>query len=186
MIRLELPYPISANRYWRPVIIKGKAGAKGHITIVPTADAKIFKQDVAWLASKQGLRKPIPGPVEVTLQLYPHRPLDWEKRAKADPLWWDMTVRCIDLDNARKVLWDALKGIAFEDDNMIRKDPGEIMIPDGEARVVLTIQPYQRAHPQAGLFADDYDPKAHQAAPEKRAWRERIEGKAASTEERPF
>jgi crossover junction endodeoxyribonuclease RusA len=115
------------------------------------------------------------GPVEVTLELYPHRPQDWAKRAKVDPLWWDLSVQCIDLDNARKVLWDALKGIAFTDDKMIRKDPGEIMIPDGEARVVVTVKPYERAHPQAVLFGGDYKPAEHQGQPDGRNWRERVE-----------
>lgn len=33
MIKLTLPYPISANKYWRPVHVGN------HITIVPTKDA---------------------------------------------------------------------------------------------------------------------------------------------------
>lgn len=147
-IRLVLPYPISANRYWRSYVPKGWNRA----LVVPSDEARQYKADVHWLAKKAGVMKPMAGPVEVTLELYPHRPQDWAKRAKVDPLWWDMTVQCIDLDNARKVLWDALKGVAFVDDKWIRKDPGEIMVPDGEARVVVTVAPYQRAHPQAGLF----------------------------------
>lgn len=168
MIKLTLPYPISTNAYYRSLAPKG--WNRAIVTI--SAEAKQYKTDVAWLCAKQGLKKPIMGPVEIALELYPQRPLDWAKRAKADPLWWDLTVRCIDLDNARKVLWDSLKGIAFEDDKLIRKDPGEIMIPDGDARVVLTIKPYERAHPQTPLFESAYDPKLHQQAPARKNWRE--------------
>ena len=38
MIVLTLPYPISANRYWRPVNL-GK-----HISIVPTKEAKQYRE----------------------------------------------------------------------------------------------------------------------------------------------
>ena len=146
-IVLVLPYPLSANRYWRPVPIGG------HITIVPTKEAKAYKADVQALALRSGIRKPIAGRVNVHLALYPQRPQDWQKRAKLDPLTWDDTVRCIDLDNARKVLYDALKGVAFVDDNRIFEDSGKRMEPDGEARVVVTITPLALpAHPQAELL----------------------------------
>ena len=56
-----------------------------------------------------------------------------------------------DIDNARKVLYDALKGIAFEDDARIFRDSAERMEPDGEARVVVTVAPIVRVCPQAGL-----------------------------------
>ena len=48
-VTLVLPYPISANRYWRPVRI-GK-----HITIVPTTEAKAYRHEVAVLARKAGV-----------------------------------------------------------------------------------------------------------------------------------
>lgn len=161
MISLTFPYPLSANRYWKPIHIPTKGGGKGHITIVPTKEAEAYKAEIGWRAKAQGVRAPLAGPVEVTYQLYPHLPQDWAARAKKDPLWWDLTVKCIDLDNARKVLNDAMQDIVFGNDSLIRKDPGEIMVPDGEARVVVTVKPYERAHPQEGLFAREpvYVPK---------------------------
>lgn len=148
MITLTLPYPISANRYWRQRVMKGRNVA---ITY-PSTEAKKYKREVAAIAQIHGV-KPILGPVEYELELYPHLPLDWKKRVAIDPLWWDLTVQCIDLDNARKVLLDALNGIAWTDDSRIRKDPGEIMVPDGEARCVIRIKPYERSHPQLPLEA---------------------------------
>lgn len=168
-IVLTLPYPLSVNRYWRPIVMKPKRGsdAKSHIALHPTKEAEAYKQEVAWIARAAGLRSPLAGPVEVQYQLYPHLPQDWAKRARVDPLWWDLTVQCIDLDNSRKVVNDALKNIAFGDDSLIRKDPGEIMVPDGKARIVVMIQPYERPHPQDALFASPpvYSPKPHVEKP---------------------
>jgi crossover junction endodeoxyribonuclease RusA len=146
-ITITLPYPISSNRYWRPVRI----GA--HITIVPTKEAKAYKQHVATLALIAGFRKPITGRVAIDIKLYPHRPLDWQKRMKVNGASWDDTVQCIDLDNANKVLLDSLKGVAIEDDKWVRRLVSERMEPDGgEARVVVTITPLIVVQPQVALF----------------------------------
>lgn len=145
-IVLTLPYPISANRYWRPV----KLGQ--HISIVPTKEAKQFRSSVAMICRAQGIRKPISGRVQVVVQLYPHRPLDWQKRMRKEGAAWDDTVQCIDLDNANKVLLDSLKGVAIDDDKWVRKIIAERMEPDGEARVVVTIAPLAVETPQPALF----------------------------------
>jgi crossover junction endodeoxyribonuclease RusA len=138
VIELVLPYPISANRYWRPVRI----GA--HITIVPTSDAKAYKRQVEAATRAAGIAAPLQGRVTVSIRLYPQRPQDWQRRARLDPIGWADSVRCIDLDNARKVLYDALKGVAFEDDSRVWRDSGERMEPDGEARVVVRIAQISR------------------------------------------
>lgn len=147
MIELVLPYPLSANRYWRPVPING------HVTIVPTKEAKAYKAEVGYLARHAGITHPIAGRIAVEVLLYPKRPQDWAKRASREPLTWDDSVQCLDLDNANKVLFDALKGIAFEDDRWIRRIVAERMEPDGEARVVVRIRPLgMPAHPQGELL----------------------------------
>lgn len=137
MIVLTLPYPISANRYWRQFIL-GK-GPKARMMQAPSPEAKAYKESVAWEASRRGIRAPITGRVRIEVQLYPQRPQDWAKRARLNPLTWDDDVRCIDLDNANKVLLDALKGVAIEDDKWVRDLHSQRMEPDGEARVVVTI-----------------------------------------------
>lgn len=139
MIKLILPYPLSSNRYWRPVRIGS------HITIVPTKDAKDYKQAVAWMAKAAGVRAPIAGRVSIDVKLYPYRPQDFKKRMRNFGDAWDDTVMCIDLDNANKVLLDALKGVAIVDDKWVRSMTAERMEPDGEARVIVTITPYVRA-----------------------------------------
>jgi len=134
-ITLTLPYPISANRYWRTYMPKG---FKAPVT-VPSSEAKAYKAQVCGLAKIAGIKAPITGRVAVEIRLYPNRPQDWQKRVKRDPATWDDTVQCLDLDNANKVLFDALKGVAIDDDKWVRRITSERMEPDGEARVVVKI-----------------------------------------------
>lgn len=144
-ITLTLPYPISSNRYWRPVRI-GQ-----HITIVPTKEAKQYRTDISALCRSQGVVEPITGRVHIDVKLYPKRPLDWQKRMRLSGAAWDDTVQCIDIDNANKVLLDSLKDVAIDDDKWVRRLTSERMEPDGEARVVVTITAMATAQPQMAL-----------------------------------
>lgn len=149
-ITLTLPWPVSANRYWRSFVPRGHKRA-----IVTLSDeAKAYKEVVNLKAWQQGVRAPIEGRVRVDIALYPHRPLDWAKRARKDPEGWADSVQCIDLDNARKVLYDALKGVAFDDDKWVHADGGQRMEPDEHgARVVVTITALpKRVSGQASLL----------------------------------
>lgn len=149
-VLLVLPYPISANRYW-------KTAARGHRAVTYVSkEAEQYKAAVRACAFERGISKPLPiGRVHVDIALYPHRPQDWLKRARLNPETWDDSVQCIDLDNARKVLYDSLKGTVLADDSrkIIRRDSGEIMVPDGEARVVVTIRPLKIERAQTQLLA---------------------------------
>lgn len=167
---VTLPYPPTANLYWRTRVLfpkmetmaaTYKAGGVSALydllkkqTFVNTylsAEGKAFKEAVMWLLHSAGVREPIKGRVQVDLQLWPKRPLDWATRARKDPLWAD-TVQRIDLDNSRKALYDALKGIAFGDDKCVWKDSGEVMEPDGrDACLVVTITPLVKVNPQEAL-----------------------------------
>lgn len=88
-IVLVLPYPPSANRYWRSW--RGK--------VVISEEAREYKKRVARIALNQGFN-PIVGPVVVRSDVF--RP---QKRG--------------DLDNTMKVVLDALRGIAYEDDSQV-------------------------------------------------------------------
>ncbi len=135
MIELTLPYPLSANRYWKAITIPGRT------MMAPSKEAKAYKEAVGWAAREAGIRAPIAGRVAIEIRLYPQRPQDWARRARLNPAAWDDDVRCLDLDNANKVLFDALKGVAIEDDKWVRRIVAERMEPDGEARVVVRITP---------------------------------------------
>jgi crossover junction endodeoxyribonuclease RusA len=179
-IRVTLPYPPSANRYWRTRVIASAAGGgytfagllkdalqgstnraklvatkvlEPFVSTYVSGEAKTYKEHVGWLLVGAGVRKPLAGRVHVHLELWPHRPLDWAKRAKADPLYWADTVQRLDLDNCRKVVTDALKGIAIEDDRQVWKDSGEVMEPDGrDACLIVTITPLVKFNPQKELL----------------------------------
>ncbi len=148
-VTLTLPYPISANRYWRPVPI-GK-----HITIVPTKEAKQYRANVESLCRTQGVVAPITGRVHIDVKLFPNRPQDWQKRMRLYGATWDDSVMCIDIDNANKVLLDSLGTVAIEDDKWVRKLTSERMEPDGlGARVVVTITALAVQQPQAAMFEE--------------------------------
>lgn len=136
MIALTLPYPISANRYWRAVSM----GAR--LAMVPTKEAKDYKAAVGWKAKSAGIRTPLNGRMALLIRLYPERPQDWAKRARKDPDTWDDTVRCIDLGNCEKVLSDALNGVVWVDDKQLRRIVLERCEPDEHgARVEVEIEP---------------------------------------------
>jgi crossover junction endodeoxyribonuclease RusA len=151
VITLTLPYPISANRYWVQFTLgKGKAQ---RMMQAPSPEAKAYKREVQKAAVLGCVGKPITGRVRIDIELYPQRPQDWARRAAKDPIAWDDTVRCLDLDNANKVLLDALKGVAIEDDRWVRELHSQRMEPDGEARVVVRITALAvAANPQATLL----------------------------------
>lgn len=125
-VTLVLPYPVSANRYWRTYIPKGHRNA---VTVV-SGEAKKYKLAVQKTALEAGIVQPIEGRISIAYQLYPNRPKDWFKRMTRDPMHWDDTVQCIDLDNAQKVLFDAMKGVVFVDDDRVFRIVGERVAPD--------------------------------------------------------
>lgn len=146
-ICLTLPWPLSSNRYWRSFVPRGQKRA----IVTLSNEAKEYKATVAGVVRRSGA-KPIAGRVALTLHLYPARPQDAQKRIQADPIAWDDSVRSIDLDNALKVTLDALKGLAFGDDSMVRKIVAERMEPDGLARAVVTVSAITAESPQGGLL----------------------------------
>ena len=146
VLRLGLPYPISSNRYWRPVRIGN------HITIVPTKEAKAYRSEVSTLATR-AMVTPLAGRLAMTLRLFPNRPLDWAKRARKDPDTWADSVQCIDLGNCEKVLSDALNGIAWADDKQLHSIQLVRCEPDERgARVEVEIAPIVRPAIAPELF----------------------------------
>jgi crossover junction endodeoxyribonuclease RusA len=145
MLTVTLPWPVSANVYWRTRVVKGVA-----MTYV-SAEAKEYKRAVDKALVAAGFGGPILGRVAVSMTLYPHRPQDWQKRMKKLGDAWDDGVRSIDLDNAIKVTLDAMKGVAFEDDVWVRRIVAERAEPDGEARLVVTISAIETSRPQQNL-----------------------------------
>lgn len=91
MIELELPYPPSANHYYRRV---------GPRTLI-SREGRRFRERVCLLLAATGVR-PLRGPLRIEISIYPP---DRRKR---------------DVDNAIKAINDSLEhGGAFEDDSQI-------------------------------------------------------------------
>jgi crossover junction endodeoxyribonuclease RusA len=172
-ITVTLPYPPSANRYWRTRVVFPKmekmaavykdGGVKAlfellqkesFVNTYPSSEAKTFKESVAWLLKSAGVRSVINARrFRVDLVLWPHRPQDWKTRMKKDPLYWADTVMRLDLDNTRKAVNDALNEIAIPDDKAIWEDSGTVMEPDGrDACLVVTITPLVKINPQEQLL----------------------------------
>ena len=110
MPELILPYPPSANRYWR----------HNRGIIHPSTEANAYKREIWALARSSGISDPSTAPVSLALILRPVRPLDGDRRERLHGPDWHMAVRCIDLDNALKVALDALQGIAYANDKQVR------------------------------------------------------------------
>lgn len=109
--RCELPWPVSANRYWR------KAGKVIHTS----AEARDYRSRVGWLVKGQ----PQFGTARVAVAVVAYPP-DNRRR---------------DLDNIGKVLWDALQHAGvYADDSQIREIFmcfGPARKPDGAVLVTI-------------------------------------------------
>lgn len=151
MLILTLPYPISANRYWATRVLTPKGTNRAMAMTYVTAEAKHFKTQVQILALEAGVRKPIQGRVAIEYTLHPKRPQDWATRARKDPMGWEDTVMCIDLDNAQKVLLDALKGIVIDDDRWVRSIKATRGEPLETAALVVKVSAMPVDQPQAAL-----------------------------------
>ena len=98
MIELELPYPVATNRYWRTFRNR----------MVVSKEATIFKKQVAMICAQAGC-KPTDEFVDVHLKIRPRL----TKKGDASKV-------VVDLD-ATKVIFDALQGWVFVDDNQVKR-----------------------------------------------------------------
>lgn len=103
-----LPYPISANRYWR--------NWRGQMR--RSNEAREYRAIAEELARAANLPL-LAGCVRFAFVLHPALPKDWAKREKKEPHRWPLGCRRIDIDNALKVVLDALQEIAYENDNQV-------------------------------------------------------------------
>lgn len=107
MIRLSLPYPVSANAYWRSFVPPGAR----HVVVKPSKEARAYKTEVGWLAKAQGVGSPSRLDVSLVVRLRPREKNRDGSRASD----------VLDLDNCLKVAIDALRGIVYEDDAQVKR-----------------------------------------------------------------
>lgn len=104
---LNLPYPPSANRYWRT--FKGR--------VVKSSEASTFIRQTQQL-SKVWATEQLAGDVFMTITLHP-------KTTKSG----EASKTRLDLDNCIKVSLDSLNGIAYGDDKQVVRMFAEIGEP---------------------------------------------------------
>lgn len=121
-VKLVLPYPVSANRYW----ISFWSPRQKRVFTGPTKEAKAYKEEIGWRAKAAGVRAPIAGLVELRVRLVPESGV------------------CMDLDNSLKVAIDAMKDIVFGDDSQVYRIVAERAEADpaGGKRLEVEVVPY--------------------------------------------
>lgn len=125
-MKLVLPYPVSANRYWQSFVPKGWTRAVVH----PSSEAKSYKAAVGWIAKQAGMRTPTSKPIALTFTLCPKMNKDGSASAVV-----------LDLGNCLKVAEDALQGIVYVNDKQVRSirlDYGEQV--EGGALIVDVVE----------------------------------------------
>ena len=111
---IVLPLPPSANVYWRNY--RGRT--------VVSASAKAYKAGVGLVAQHHGMH-PMTGPIAVYVHVYRARKVG-------------------DLDNYKKVLYDALQGIAYNDDDQIVEEHSWRWDDKANPRVEVEIRRVER------------------------------------------
>jgi crossover junction endodeoxyribonuclease RusA len=110
-VKLVLPYPVSANRYWVTFPYIDRETKKPKAVTVPSAEAKAYKLEVAWRAKVAGFKEPTDKPIEITsIQLCPRQNKDGSASAVV-----------LDLGNCWKVVEDALQGVVYVNDKQIKR-----------------------------------------------------------------
>ena len=131
-MKVTLPYPPSTNRNWR-------LGKDGQIYVAPWV--KEYRTEV-WACAHQAEIEQLDGLVSVTVTLHPPAPKNAEKLAEKNPRDWHLNVRCIDRDNALKVLLDALQGIAYADDKQVWDVRCTRGLPVTHGAIEVRIEPF--------------------------------------------
>ena len=124
MTSLVLPYPVSANRYWRH-IAHPKTGRP--ITLL-SREAKAYQLEVGWIAKSAGV-KPTNAAVRLKLTLIPKNGV------------------VMDLSNCLKVAEDALQGVAYVNDRQVKAITLAYGEPDGKGALIVEIDEFETAPP---------------------------------------
>ncbi len=119
-VRLELPYPPTANLLWRN--FRGR--------IVKSAKAREYVEQVRWRAFQQGVKGP-PLTCLCSVSVTVFRPR-----------------RIGDLDNALKATLDSLRGLVFEDDSQVVELHASRWDDAANPRVVVLVDPRPETQPR--------------------------------------
>lgn len=153
-MKLVLPYPVSANRYWQSFVPKGARRAIVH----PSTEAKAYKRAVGLIANLAGCRTPSSKPMALTFTLHPRMNKDGSA-----------SLVVLDLGNCLKVAEDALQGIVYENDKQVqdirlRYGPpianGSLVVEIEEwVGPLITVGPFSGQLPLANVVVERPEPK---------------------------
>jgi crossover junction endodeoxyribonuclease RusA len=142
VIRLVLPYPISANEFKQTYVPKGWTRPKYYVT----NEAKAWKEEAQLIAKVAGFKQPTTKPVDLHVVML-HRAIVQTGKKKGQK-----NGHVFDLDNVLKVSLDGLKGVVYVDDKQIKR----LLVEYGEPceRGALVIEVEEFVPPLRGLFAE--------------------------------
>lgn len=122
-VKLTLPYPPSANRYWRSIVIAGS------VRVLVSSEAREYKRRCAAIAAI-ACQSPMEGPLGMSLAVF--RPM-----------------RRGDLSNRIKVIEDAMQGIVFHDDNQVVRIEAQRHEDKANPRVEVVVWQITETNPSA-------------------------------------
>jgi crossover junction endodeoxyribonuclease RusA len=145
-VKLLLPYPVSANRYWRSFAYLDRTTKKPRSVTVPSDEAKAFKQEVGWRAKAAGFKEPTTKPIEIaSITLCPRTKKDGTASATV-----------LDLGNCWKVVEDALQGIVYVNDRQIKRIANvEYGAPSDDGALIIEVIEFTPA--PAPMFSAEID-----------------------------
>lgn len=148
-MRLVLPYPVSANRYWVTFPYIDRDTKKPKAVTVPSAEAKAYKVEVGYRAKLAGFRKPTDKPIEIaSIQLCPRTNKDGSASAVV-----------LDLGNCWKVVEDALQGVVYVNDKQIKRIRNvEYGPPTKEGALIIEVVEIAEAEPELPLAVPEPKP----------------------------
>ena len=114
---IELPFPPSANRYWRTTVRGSRP------VTYKSNDARVYLKDVAARCMVDRVR-PLDGPVAV--DIVAHFP-----------------TKAGDLDNILKVLLDSLEGFFYQDDKQVHHITAVRQLDREHPRVEVSVFPLE-------------------------------------------
>lgn len=110
-MKLILPYPVSANRYWRSFAYIDRETKKPRSVTAPSDEARAYKSLCGWIAKQAGMKHPTDKPIEIkSITLCPRMNKDGSASGTV-----------LDLGNCWKVVEDALQGVVYVNDKQIKR-----------------------------------------------------------------
>lgn len=144
---LKLPYPVSANDFWRSRAIVQKGTGRAMAMVYLTGEAKAWKDHAGLVAKVAGFKEPTDRTIFLRVRHH-HKALLYSKHHGRKI----RNGNVYDLDNVLKVSIDGLKGIVFFDDKQVKRI--EASYGDESEDGGLTVEVREFEPPQATLFID--------------------------------